>query len=143
MRRAFTIQLYDLPVHAHICPECDECIPCRLPCCSIVRIGPDLEYDFGYGRVCIHCMELARLDDDDDDDDDDDVADVVIDWCEHCGGGLVRVQPKHYASSPHHAWCSVGNRAGWACHADSIGSCEIGAPWQCRRDHCLCGYRAR
>lgn len=105
MRRQFTIQLYDAPVHAHICPECDKHIPCRLPCCSIVSIGPELECDLGYERACQPCMDLAGL---------DVVVIVAIAWCEHCGGDLVRVNhpmPKHWASEPHDAWCSVGIEA--------------------------------
>lgn len=99
MRRQFTIQLYDLPVHAHICPECDECIPCRLPCCWTNN------YDSGAPRVCEPCRQHLLL---------GDAPLVDRDWCEHCGGDLLNVNqlaPEHWASEPHNAWCLVGIEA--------------------------------
>ena len=97
VRREFILQLYDLPVHAHICPECDECIPCRLPCCWTNN------YDSGLPRMCEPCRQHLLL---------GDAPLVDRDWCEHCGGDLTtnpdwkaKCGDQTRAPKPHDQWC--------------------------------------
>lgn len=58
VRRQFTIQLYDTPVHAHDCHECGKRWECRLDC-TIEWVPDDREIhplDLGADTLCAECQ---------------------------------------------------------------------------------------
>ncbi len=105
MRRAFTLQMHDQPVHGHECPRCKERHRCRLPKCSIVwvRLHTDAPMDLGADRECEDCRhELLRQ---------DIPIRELAQWCEHCGSDVATNRDWQndwngdHAPLPHNPWC--------------------------------------
>lgn len=64
MRRAFTLQMYEQPVHTHECPICYKRQPCRSSC----TIPPEHKFDpsmglsdLGDDRECDECLFDPQL----------------------------------------------------------------------------------